>query len=551
MKVKKDIILYVLNSDFKQVACVDYYISLNWKRKTLGDGECEVVIPITVDNNLDCWQREYYISRPDDEMVCQIQYVETQEGKEGCDTLLVKGADITQLILNKRIIWNDIIYSGSVDSFFRKLLDENFSKKAVIPKRRMIAEDGHDLIELNVIGEATGTESFSFKSNHENIGDVMASVCNTYRYGMLMTIERAEVTIKAQSIDEQGRVTTYDLPIRTDRIRMKLNLYKPSNRSNYVMFSERFDDVIDTNFTSEFVSGQNLILVGGEYKDDGSRTYQSVGTIEGGLKRNEKFYDAEKVSRKLNWEDFLNEYPMKDKIFHFPWSWPNGGIFVPFEVEEAGNTYTFYYYRVKNFKIGIQDWDHYQVLKEMYKDKVWSISDDSKYFVINECDIAIFDRDILNNPPHYDPDNPDSPDNEFKPTDPNDPWNGGGTFTCSVSCTAMDVLYSAMLMEAGYTEYTVDSADMAFSAEIDPVSTFKYKEDYIIGDYVGIYNKYGVKGVVQIQEVDETIDASGYHFDVSLSNARDKEQFDYVIYCTTDVADGIYISTDDGKYICL
>ena len=105
------------------------------------------------------------------------------------------------------------------------------------------------------------------------------------------------------------------------------------------------------------------------------------------------------------------------------------------------------------------------------------------------------------------------------------------------------------MIQKGYEKYQEGTLDCSFSAEIDPNSTFRYKRDYIIGDYVGIYNKYGIKSAVQVTDVNETIDPSGYHLDVSLSDAKSKEVEDVIIYCGSDAVDAVYLCTDDGDFI--
>lgn len=555
--------VYILDERFRQRMCIDYYISMNWTKSLFGDGECELIIPIRKDVDDSYIVAGNYISRADDDMICQIQYVEVQTGMDGADTLLVKAADITKMILNKRIVWVDMIYTGSIGALFQKLLDDNFSKTAVVPDRRMISEMKSNMIALNIIGTDSANETFTYKSNHENVGDVIAQVCETYRYGMLLTIDRTEAVVRAQSIDDQGHVTEYNLPIKTDRYRFVLNIFRPTNRSNYVIFADNFDNIIQTNYTSQFNAGKNLILVGAGEEDDGSRYYQPVWVNEAeikGFSRDETFVDASNIKRTLDWQEILKQYPMKDKIYNFPYTYDgNGGYFVEFKEKDGDNNErTLYYYRIPEFKIPIESQDQLNGLLSIYANSTnpfgWQEDPETGYlyFYVKDCDIAIFTRDILNNPPKYNADDPDDPENEYKPNDPKDPWDGGGQFTCEVSCVATDVLYTAMIIDVGYQAWQPYTEHVTFSAEIDPEVTFKYKRDYILGDYVSIRNKYYVKAVVQVIKIMETIDSSGYHFDMELSDAKTLDYSNMVIYCATDAVDAVYLLDDEtGKYIVL
>ena len=504
----KNIELRILNERFQQVAVVDYYTSLSWKRNMLGNGECEVQIPIADAYDLSYVQRNYYIARKDDEMVCQIQYTETQESSSGADILLVKAYDITKVILNKRVVWTNFIFSGAVTTMINKLIIDNFSAPA-IQNRMCLATDGTPLIKVRVIGNA-GSELITYQTENNPVGDLIEMLLETFRYGMVMTLEETNYVYH-----------------------LVLNIFRPSNRSTYVIFDERFDNVIDTNFTSEFTRGSNLILVGGE-NNGASRKYQSVGSVSSGLDRNEEFLDAKTLSSRIAWDDLLTQYPPSKQILDFPYDPQYGGYTVYFQYEEDGKLYDRWYYRMKLFKIPIQDDAQYVVLRNMYSKYVWSIDVDPMsgitYFYIQDCDIAILNKDIINDPPTVDE---------------------NGNYSYNASCTAMEVLYSAMLIQKGYEKYQEGTVDCSFSAEIDPNATFKYKQDYILADYVGIYNKYGVMAAVQITDITETVDPSGYHMDVSVSDAQSKDKEDIIIFCGTDMVNTVYLCTDDGSYISI
>lgn len=50
----------------------------------------------------------------------------------------------------------------------------------------------------------------------------------------------------------------------------------------------------------------------------------------------------------------------------------------------------------------------------------------------------------------------------------------------------------------------------AFDSEVDPNVTYKYKEDYDIGDVVTVVNEYGIKAESRIIEIVECFDSTGY-----------------------------------------
>ena len=504
--------LTILDEQFKRVANIDYYSSMNWHPNMLGEGDCEIEIPITDDHDLSDIRRNHYIVRNDDDMVCQIIYTETRESNDGADILYIKGTDITLLFLNKRIVFSNFWHTGTVTSLVTKLIRENFSTEAAIAARRITASDGSSLIQLQFVGSA-GEEGLQYTTQNESIGDLIHSVLETFRYAMRMVYSETNGVVH-----------------------FVLKIFRPSNRSSYVIFDQKMDNVVNTNFSSEYVRGSNLILVGGE-KEGTTRYYQSVGSTATGLERNEEFLDANSLSHSVSWQEILKEYPPKKKVYDFPQDTVNGAITVKTTVTEDGKTYDRWLYRMGLFKVPIQDFAQFEALRQTYsaeKGYVWYTDVDADTgimnFYVTNCDIAMFSVDIINNPPEKDEE---------------------GNYKTNPSGTAQPVLYNAMMIQKGYEKYQEGTLDCAFSAEIDPNSTFKYKRDYILGDYVGIYNKYGIKAAVQITDINETIDPSGYHLDVTLSDAKSKDAEDVIIYCGSDAIDTVYLCTDDGDYICM
>ena len=508
--MEREINLTILDSSFKKIAVVDYYTSLNWHENMLGDGECEVEIPITDDKDLSFIQRDHYIIRDGDDMVTQIQYTEIRESNNSADILYVKAVDITLLFLNKRIIFSNFWHSGTVTTIITKLIRENFSSEAVMPARRILATDGTSLIQLQFIG-TIGEEGLQYETSNNSIGDLIHSILETFRYAMRMVL-----------VETNGVV------------HLLLKIFRPSNRSSYVIFDQRMDNIVDTNFSSEFVRGSNLILVGGE-KVDGKRYYQSVGAIVSGLDRNEAFLDCENLSRTIGWQELLTEYPARTQVYDFPVDTSNGGRTIHTTITEDGKTYERWIYQMGLFKLPIQDTEQFNSLMASFEGYGnWYISTNPNTgitnFYIKSCNIALLTEDVVNDPP---------------------PKDEEGNYTRNPTATALDILYKSMIIQKGWEKYQEGTMDTTFSAEIDPNATYHYKQDYILGDYVGIYNKYGIKAAVQITDVTETIDGSGYHLDVSLSDAKSKEAEDVIIFCGTDMVDTVYLLTDDGDYICM
>lgn len=70
--------------------------------------------------------------------------------------------------------------------------------------------------------------------------------------------------------------------------------------------------------------------------------------------------------------------------------------------------------------------------------------------------------------------------------------------------------YAAELDARAAEEYSTHRGETSFSGEIEPSATFKYKEDYDLGDIVTVQNEYGMTENCRITEVIENWDSNGY-----------------------------------------
>lgn len=70
--------------------------------------------------------------------------------------------------------------------------------------------------------------------------------------------------------------------------------------------------------------------------------------------------------------------------------------------------------------------------------------------------------------------------------------------------------YLELLRERGYEKLKEYSITQAFSGEINPSSTYKYKTDYNLGDIVTVETDYGISSHPRIVEIIENWDETGY-----------------------------------------
>lgn len=70
--------------------------------------------------------------------------------------------------------------------------------------------------------------------------------------------------------------------------------------------------------------------------------------------------------------------------------------------------------------------------------------------------------------------------------------------------------YDNLLKERGYEKLKEHSITQAFSGEVEPSTTYKYKDDYNLGDIVTVETSYGISTHPRIVEIIENWDETGY-----------------------------------------
>lgn len=518
----------ILNNKFEKIAIIDYYYEFIWTKSLYGDGEAELKLPASY-QNMAILKPGNYISRLDDDMICEIKYTELQDSATDGKVFSVKGADITKTVLNRRIVWGDIMFSGLLQDLVIKLITENFGTRCQFPERRILADDGKDFVVCPVEfkdskGNKFALQTVAYRSEHESIGDLLSEKLKMFGYGCKLVYDRTSK-------------------------KLRFNIIKGVYKNSYIVFSNARGNVMNTNFSSEYDRYANTVLVGGEIteNEDGvtsTRNYQAVGSGKKGLDRTEVYLDADDMKSIVDWRELLQSYPPVKAVADIKAD-PNGGYFEPLDL---GDGVIFYYYKMKEFKIPLYDMNQYRILVETYKSQgasnyrisqvvtgtsIINLSDETTitknetttYFIVKDVPIAVFDRDL----------------SVYQPVK-----DEKGVYE-SFECKILAPLYQSMMFTRGYTELSEYSASQSFNGEIDPNATYRYKRDYDLGDFITIKNGFGSEQVTQVINVTETWDNSGYHLDVTVDN-KEAKVTEIVGFLCTDRATPVQKDTANVEF---
>lgn len=256
----------ILNSNFERIAIVDYYKSLMWCKRYYTVGALDIEIEATAEV-LEIFQKGYFITRNDDDGIYRIEALELNTDIENGDYLIV-GAYDCKNILKQRIIWNTVIFSGTVENYIRKLIMDNVISPTIAERKinNFALKDSHGY-----------TEVIEQQTTYDNLCEKIISVCQTYEYGWKITFENG--------------IFYFDL-------------YKGQDEG--VRFSPNFENISNTTYKADWSEYKNVALVGGDGEGI-DKKLTSVGD-NAGLDRFEMFVNASSISSNIEEYDEVVYY---------------------------------------------------------------------------------------------------------------------------------------------------------------------------------------------------------------------------------------------------
>lgn len=413
--------IYILNKNLEIIGTVDTYKSCIWATRYKEKGDCELYIEASI-NKLNLLKKGNYLIRIKDDMICKINKIELDTDSESGNYLIVSGIDVKSF-LYQRIIWETMICDGNVEEFIRNMIDINICNP-INPDRKLTLPNNEQLLYLGEKSQFTDitTEQISYK----NIGTKIEEFCNTYDWGFKIIL---------------------------DNFKFYFQLYKGVDRTDYVVFSDDYENLDTTKYVEDDTNLGNVALIGGE--GEGVLRTKEISGNASSTDRYEIFVDAKDISRSINYSELTELYP-------------DGTIVT--ENDKYG-------YKMDYINVQIVDENQLNKLKFDYPNGEEVIIDNYLYYKIEN--IIIADLEI---------------------NEPSD----------STDVVLRDVIYSIYLLNRGYEKLTEYGSTTSFEGTIEPNVTFEYKKDYFLGDLVTVENEYGISVSARIVEVIEIDDDTGY-----------------------------------------
>lgn len=273
---------YLLSTELIKISPIDSFESMIWNDNFCGFGDFELVASAKTDIIAKCLEDRYLII-DDSDHVMIIEGLEIKTNSENDDLVIVKGRSL-ESILERRIVWNQTVLIGNLQTSVQQLLNEN----AISPTdssrdiSRLIFEASTDPL---ITALTVATQFFG-----ETLYEAITNICLSKNIGYKITLnDNGQFVFKLYT----GVDRSYD------------QILNP-----YVVFSPEYDNLLSSDYHQNKATLRTVSLVAGETGVENERYAITVNWDEGAgidLARREMFTDASSVNRNLPDDQVLTD----------------------------------------------------------------------------------------------------------------------------------------------------------------------------------------------------------------------------------------------------
>lgn len=258
--------VYILDKTYKQIACIDTFVSLIWTKRYFECGDFELFVPAD-DKYLDYFQPDYFVKRDDDDSVMVIERLQIQTDAENGDFFIVSGRSL-ESILCRRIFnrqWA-MDNQGSLNGAIGAMITECTTNRDRYTYRQI------EGLQMNYDPAHTYEGTMQIQFTGQTLYDAIVSACMPREVGW--------------KIDLTGST-------------LLVTLYKGDEVP--VVFSAEFDNLVNSKYLFDTTTFKNDSYIAGEGEGSARRWFHMYTTatreeIPSGLALRELFVDAKDIS---------------------------------------------------------------------------------------------------------------------------------------------------------------------------------------------------------------------------------------------------------------
>ena len=273
--------LNVLDTNYDRIHVLDVFDSLIWVDRYTKAGDFELIVKATV-QNIQSLQQGYILTLSGSERGMIVETLNLITYIEDGDKFVAKGRSL-ESILERRIVWNQTVLSGGLQTGIERLLNEN-AITPTDPDRKI-----SNLQFVPSIDPAVTSLAVDTQFTGETLYDAIQSLCEGNNIGFKITL----------SADKKFVFTLY---AGVDRSFNQI-------ANPFVAFSPELNNLSSTNYFHTIIPYRTITLVAGE--GEGSDRVKAVVSLPGTgnteLVRREKFTDARDLSSLVDGEQLSPE----------------------------------------------------------------------------------------------------------------------------------------------------------------------------------------------------------------------------------------------------
>lgn len=535
--IKKIPDVYVLDKNFKVLGIVDDYTSLIWSRRYYETGDFELYVHAS-DEYKELIQMGRYVLRSDEytydytvREIFRIEKIEISTSESDGDFITASGRDLRSIIYQRCILfdWTYAQYTPMrLELIARELVYQNCIKTDIFGQAEVnsgydpsdtlaVYNDSRRKIPNFTMGADSGLPYVvgAYEVTPQNLGEYLETICEARYWGW-------RVKYKGNFL--------------SDNFELEFAIWTGKDLTQTVIFSEDFDNLLETSFVEDRSEYANSYLV---VDNDNNRSF--VYSLTSGLDRYERVSEADTemgVTDSTAWQNLINTYGV---------SWDNtlgetGKI--GWGYKRATSSFGFLWLTETRVLDGLEIYfDGYDFPlysgNEAWENKIktafpngtlvtrvgvryWHVTDkfncafDSSAVQLNGWNWNVTEfpsvKDVV-------------VDGVAKYTDKDNPNTDNDGNACNLWLPNLQITIPAIIQEAimqtnAYANVDLYMRDTEFSGSVDYESSYRYHRDYELGDMVKIRGKYGITQDVRITEVSETFDSNGYAIEVNFKGSN-------------------------------
>lgn len=269
--------IFVFNPALEVVGVVSAFESLTHTRQFAGSGSFKLKTPFTeeafrlmAEDNVLFWEdggpRAVYI----DSVVCETE-------KDG-EYITASGKNLRAL-LGRRIVWNNFSFTGTVEDFARRVVNEN----AIAPS------DATRTIPLLSMGaRAAAAPAITTQTENENVEELLDDLTAASAVGFDITLDKDARRLYFTAYEGVDRRTT-------------------QKATPWVVVSRDRNNVVSEVYTRSSSSARNTALISGYTDEDTGKRYEDSIVAGSGLSRRELYVKGSTSKPKADEDEGITE----------------------------------------------------------------------------------------------------------------------------------------------------------------------------------------------------------------------------------------------------